>query len=424
MSKIAEACHVLEQIELADGSNAKLALLKQHDTPELRFLLETALNPFLNYGVHLDEDEHMAPEDASTFTLENLAVVRQALSSREVSGNDARIYLSQTCSHEDPIVRKWLFRVFNHNLRAGIAFGLVSKAFPGLLPSFDIALCCAISDEDVKAEKLPDGDWYISRKIDGVRCLAFVDESYNVVFYSRGGKALANLGEIEKQLQMLAKETGKANYVFDGELYSKSGTWNDTISIVHADVAERDQTSVLFLVFDMIKGDQWTARKTDSFRTRYADMQACFSKAEGLRLGNLKLLEHVPVRGYADAHALLKEYQTAGFEGAVLKNADLPYSFKRSAAFLKWKSVVTLDCKIVRVIEGRGKYKGTMGAIEIVTEDGKRSNCGSGFDDEQRDSIWARRDEMVGRMIEVEAQECTAGSIRFPIFVRFRTDRD
>lgn len=420
MNEIASACHVLENIELAGGSNAKLAMLKENDTPAVRFLLETALNPFLNYGVHLDESEHIESASDETASLDVAKIVRRELNDRKITGNEARSLVARLCANKDPIVSKWLHRVFNKNLRAGIAFGLVSKAFPGMIPSFDLALCASIGDI---TDTLPEGKWFLSKKIDGLRCVAFVDENYNVEFFSRGGKPFSNLGVIAKQLEALARASGKNNVVFDGEIYSKAGTWNATVSVVHADKSERDQTSVLYMIFDMVEYDQWVAKSTKIFASRYDDMVTLFGEADKGAISNLEPVVHTPVLGYASARKMMADYMAAGYEGVVLKEASSVYPFKRSKNWLKWKLTLTVDGKITKVVEGRGKYVGTLGALEILTEDGVSSSVGSGFSDVQRKEFWEKRDSLVGKIIEVEAQEKTKdGSLRFPIFKRFRVD--
>ena len=332
--------------------------------------------------------------------------------------------MAHMCADRDPVVDKWLHRVFSRSLRAGIAHGMVNKAFPKLLPSFDLALCQAISDEDVAAEKLPEGEWYISKKIDGVRCLAFVDENYNVEFYSRGGKPFSNLGVIEEQLKLLAKNSGMAGHVFDGELYSKAGTWNETISVVHADKAERDQKSVLFLIFDMVRFSEWQSQKTEDFRSRYVLLDCCFDNTDRGQVPNLQLVEHTPVYTFEHAHQLMCQYMDDGFEGTVLKEANASYPFRRSKFWLKWKTIVTVDCEIVRVAEGNGKYAGMFGAFEIKTPGGVLVHVGSGYSDDQRQEFWKRREELLGKIVEVEGQTMTRdGSIRHPVFVRIREDR-
>jgi DNA ligase-1 len=69
-----------------------------------------------------------------------------------------------------------------------------------------------------------------------------------------------------------------------------------------------------------------------------------------------------------------------------------------------------------------------LGAIICEGEDNERNilvNVGTGLSDSNRDEYWAARGQLLGRVIEVEADAVTQNqdgsySLRFPRFVRFR----
>ncbi len=104
----------------------------------------------------------------------------------------------------------------------------------------------------------------------------------------------------------------------------------------------------------------------------------------------------------ADVQSLFNLALQHGYEGLVI---DQKY---------KLKPKETHDVVILKVIPGKGKYEGKMGAL--LTERGK---VGSGFTDEQRALEWR-----VGDMIEVDCMELTeAGNFRHPRFIRLRWDK-
>jgi DNA ligase-1 len=78
--------------------------------------------------------------------------------------------------------------------------------------------------------------------------------------------------------------------------------------------------------------------------------------------------------------------------------------------------------------EGTGRNQGRLGAIICEGVDNDRNirvNVGSGLSDSNRDEYWTARNELLDRVVEVEADAVTQNqdgsySLRFPRFVRFR----
>ena len=89
----------------------------------------------------------------------------------------------------------------------------------------------------------------------------------------------------------------------------------------------------------------------------------------------------------------------------------------------------SVTLKVVAVNEGVGKAKGMVGALVAEGEDdGKfyRVNVGTGLSDKQRKEFWKQRDELIGQLVEIQADMATQNqkdedwSLRFPRFKTFR----
>jgi DNA ligase-1 len=112
----------------------------------------------------------------------------------------------------------------------------------------------------------------------------------------------------------------------------------------------------------------------------------------------------------------------------MIKAMDAPYECKRSDFWMKWKPVISVDLEIVGFEEGTGRNAGRLGAIICEGEDhGRRIrvNVGSGLSDNDRDGYWAGRDNLLGHLVEIQADAVTQNqdgtySLRFPRFLRFR----
>jgi DNA ligase 1 len=117
-----------------------------------------------------------------------------------------------------------------------------------------------------------------------------------------------------------------------------------------------------------------------------------------------------------------------GYEGIMIKAVDAPYECRRSSFWMKWKPTITVDLNIIGFEEGTGRNAGRLGAIICEGVDNERNirvNVGSGLSDSNRDEYWNARNDLFGRVVEVQADAVTQNqdgtySLRFPRFVRFR----
>jgi ATP-dependent DNA ligase len=106
-------------------------------------------------------------------------------------------------------------------------------------------------------------------------------------------------------------------------------------------------------------------------------------------------------------------------EGVLVKYKD-----SRDEWF-KVKANDTLDVKVVRCLEGAGKFAGSLGAMVVEGPTGVESEVGSfQLTNEQRRWIWQHRQVLTGQIAEVRALTVNdSGAIRAGVFVRFHPSR-
>jgi len=106
-------------------------------------------------------------------------------------------------------------------------------------------------------------------------------------------------------------------------------------------------------------------------------------------------------------------------EGVVVKYQD-----SRDQGF-KVKANDTLDVRVIRCIEGAGKFAGSLGAMVVEGPTGVESEIGSfQLSNEQRQWIWDHRQVLTGQIAEVRALTANeSGAIRAGVFVRFHPSR-
>ena len=116
------------------------------------------------------------------------------------------------------------------------------------------------------------------------------------------------------------------------------------------------------------------------------------------------------------------------YQAVINDPRGLPYSegvvVKYKDAVDQWfkvKANDTLDVKVIRCIEGSGKFTGSLGAIVVEGPTGVETEVGSfQLTDEQRQWIWEHRDVLTGQIAEVRALTVNeTGAIRAGVFVRF-----
>jgi len=106
-----------------------------------------------------------------------------SLKNREITGHDA-IGAVNTFIDNHSEFEELVHCIIDKDLKTRAGDKLINKAIPDHIPTFSVAL----ADKYVpKIVDWKDG-WYVSRKIDGARCIAIVDNNGNTTFYSRTGK--------------------------------------------------------------------------------------------------------------------------------------------------------------------------------------------------------------------------------------------
>lgn len=266
---------------------------------------------------------------------------------------------------------------------------------------------------------------YYSRKFDGKRMYILDGKGYsrtNKLCYQDPIKHIINeINEIDIWQE----------YVFDGELlyFNNDGIedFRKGISLSNSKDYKNECYNLVYVVFDIIDRCQFVDQR--SLRT--------FEQEYELALETLKVREmtrpdllctEYPHIFLAKQHKIpldLRSYKDFDkWEGLMVRDGDEPYQFKRTGNLRKIKSFKDIELPIVDIIEGTGKYEGTLGSI-VVSYRNNLVYVGSGFTDEQRDRIWNNWDDYKDMYLKIKYFEESANdkgeySLRFPTFVAFR----
>jgi ATP-dependent DNA ligase len=142
----------------------------------------------------------------------------ELLSSREVTGNTAVLMVQNTIEDFVKEDQDILIKILKRNLKIGVS----SENFNSIIgvensiKKFSVALANKL--KDVKNVNIFDGNWWVSRKLDGCRCIAIYD-GIDVKFYSRQGKEFKTLDNLKLDIKLLFKDDKiTVPYVLDGEI--------------------------------------------------------------------------------------------------------------------------------------------------------------------------------------------------------------
>ncbi len=390
-----------------------------------------ALNPFHVYGVR------QVPESQSLTDQENPWVafwgLCESLRTRSVTGGDARRAIDAMMVRFDSEQwNKMCRRVLIKDLRCGVSEKTINKVCGRSAWAIPVFSCQLAQDSENHPNKMK-GRKRIECKLDGVRVLA-VFSGNGCTLYSRNGKAFENFPQIQEFLEANSKIFAFGNntggrFVLDGEIVGES--FQKLMRQAHRK-SDADTVDMVYHVFDFIpladfERGHWNAQQ----HKRLAALDRARSMLD--KKDPVQIMPGLEVDlDTAEGHDVLRRFAedavTAGYEGIMIKDLDAPYECKRSSFWMKWKPTITVDLNIIGFESGTGRNQGRLGAIICEGVDNGRTihvNVGSGLSDSDRDDFWSARHDLVGRVVEVQADAVTQNqdgsySLRFPRFVRFR----
>ena len=403
---------ILNQVDQASGSNAKLAILRANkDNAILRKALEYGLDTYLKFGVvKVPETTTQLPlcDDSKEWTY--FFQVLDECAKRNFTGNKAVQEIQNVFSVVDPDTEKWMRRILLKHFNIGVSRKTAFKVWEDLVKTFSVQLAAKWNEKTL--DDLPNRV-RVEPKLDGIRMVAKVSGG-NVTMLSRAGKSITNFQDtVGKELATLP------DGVYDGEVMD-----DDFIALMRQ-VHRKDNVNVTksyFMVFDVVSLSEW--ENTEGIMPLSQRRLVLEEILGGKEFEFLRLVEHQEID--ANINSIMAYHKLCvdrGFEGAMLKNPDMPYCFGRSDAVVKVKTFHDADVKVIGFKEGRESNAGSLGAI-IVDFEGHEVDVGSGFSKEQRTEIWAAKEKFLGMTAEVRYQEITPkGSLRFPTFVCWRLDK-
>ena len=408
----------VKQMRATSSSLDKVEILKQQ-SEFIQKVLEYTYNPYKQYYV----TSKTCKKNSGLFkynTHETIFSLLDDLTNRKYTGHDAIAQINGFIT-ANPGYEDLIYSVIDKDLKTRTGAKVINKAFPNLIPEFNVALAQTYEPKLASFGENANETWYASRKLDGVRCLAVVDVNGTCTLYSRMGKEFTTLNKIKYAIEA----TGIINYVFDGEICMLDKDGNEDFQSVMKELRRKDHQieNPTFMIFDMIHKTEFDKGKsTDILSERLHTLRTWL----GPRYDTKETLRYLDQAVITDERHFDMWAQMAtdnNWEGFMLRK-DTFYEGKRSKNLLKVKKFFDAEYKVVDydVEEHEVVRHGRQDTIPMlaqvwITHKNHLVKVGSGFSQEQR--LQYMDGSIVGKTITVQYFEETANdkggiSLRFP----------
>ena len=407
----------IEEMQATSSSLDKVKILKRQ-SPYIQSILEYTYNPYKQYHV-TSKTVKKHPELFKVHFNKNIFDLLDILITRTATGHEAIAYINQFI-HKSKYDADLVYKIIDKDLEIRAGAKVINKAFPGLIPEFNVALAHNYEPELAHFDK---ETWYASRKLDGVRCLAVVNEEGECTLYSRMGKEFTTLNKIKEAIEA----TNVINTVFDGEVCLMDEDGNEDFQGIMKQLRRKDHQieNPVFMIFDMIYKPDFDNNKGDEILSERLRTLRSWIGPQGIMkpFRTLRYLDQFQITDDEHFNTWAQMASDNNWEGFMIRK-DVFYEGKRSKSLLKVKKfhdaeykVIDADVDEMRIVkDGREEYLDMLAQVYIEHK-GYTVKVGSGFTQEQR-MKYATAD-IIGKTITVQYFEETKNdkggiSLRFP----------
>lgn len=332
---------------------------------------------------------------------------------RKMTGDNALLHLYHYVNNYIEY-KEYILNIIDKSLKIRLNTSVINKIFPKLIPVFQPVLA---NKFDLKRLEKSNNDWYISRKLDGVRCLILIEpHNKKVSFFSRTGKEFKTLNVLKEEI---LKNIGffKESIILDGEIVSIKNGVEDFTGIMK-EIKRKNHTMLnpKYFTFDILKKEDFYNLKSEEIYSERLE------KLKKIKILNIEILLQTK---YSEEKfiKLVKEAEDKKYEGLMLRE-NIVYEGKRTHSLLKYKKMNDDEYKVIDIIKGpwreiskETKLENVIDTMVAVIIDYKEGvKVGSGFSLSERKQYYKNPEDIIGKIITVQYFEKTKDSLRFPVF--------
>lgn len=405
---------IINNLQNTAGNNTKVEILYSNkDNIFLKEFLRVTYDPRITFYI----TSKTYPLNILTSGQKQLDIVDiekfiSLLANRGLTGNSAKEWLKSVLIQYTQESQYLIKSLILKDIDAGISITTVNKVWKDLIKVQGYMRCSLPN-----AVKLSEWDWkkgvYSQLKCDGM----FSSITNNQAITRNGStfpfdllptsfkKEMKNIPDgVTLNGELLVKRSGVT-------LSRKEG--NGMLNSLLQGTALQDDCELHYVAWDI---EDYSLPYVDRF-------------IEVLSLCNGEYFSHVEykmVYSLEQATQHFKEMLSQGQEGTVLKNPNGMWKDGTSKDCVKYKVEAELDMKVVGVVEGTGKYKGMLGALQLESECGLvKTDCGTGFSDKQRKEMFDSPPKIVAIKANdlVDSKSKDGYSLFLPVFLEERVDK-
>ena len=421
----------LFKIQNTSGSNDKKTILKDNLNDVIKLIFEDTYGPQKYYIKKFVPNGEVGSVSIDTgYDVFHKYLLR--LANREITGDAAYLNLQTIVSLYEAESQEILCRIIDRNLKIGISWDNYLSVIGQKESKFEVAL--AMNLDKVKGVNPIDGTYYISRKLDGCRCICFVSKAISgtyVEFRSRQNKVIITLDNLKDPIREFTQNLGPGDYVLDGEVCLMDDAGNEDFQGLMKEVTRKDHTieKPRYNVFDLLTRGEFDGEDgSPNFTYRLCMMHDLLTPNN-----NVVILEQERVTSQEVLDRWTNKAQELGWEGCMLRK-DAPYKRGRSKDLIKIKKFQDAEYVVEGIVEGTATYN-EGGAKEypvvaalIITHKGNQVKVGSGLSKEQRIGWLQNPNEIIGKTVTIQYFEETQDSktneysLRFPVLKHMYDD--
>lgn len=421
---------IFNTIASIPGSNDKMQFLNENTNETVSLIFQDTYDTKRKYYV-----KKFNVANTGTLTIDTsynlFHDMLEDLNNRVITGNAAVESIERMIGNFVKEDQDILCKILNRNLKIGVSLDNFNKTSGESIDKFQVALAKKL--QDVKNVDPIDGTWFVSRKMDGARCIAICVQDWvngeltqDVKFFSRQGKEFTTLSNLIPDVKQMFLACGSGTFILDGEMCLVDENGDEHFDWVMKEITRKNHTieNPCYQVFDLLNDDWFYGRETsENFGDRLHSLCEIWYQS---RPTHIRVAEQERITSQDIFDKWQEKAKDGGWEGLMIRK-DVPYEGKRTNNLLKIKAMQDAEYVVEGVIRGKATYN-EGGAKEydiisalLIKHRGNVVKVGSGLSKEQRIEWYSRPDEIIGKTITVQYFEETKDSktgeysLRFPV---------